>query len=161
MAWTALTADDVLSELTPAEASTLQTLLAGSTPEQKLQPILVRVVLDIQGNIKSGGYPCDPDSTKLPPGLLSAAVAIARWRFLISVPDSGTLATKERKDANDAAEAKLKLVAQQQWSPEAPTAPVNPSSGNWNAENKLIMRTHPVPPPATQLTETDTDYANQ
>lgn len=160
MAWTAPTADDVLSELTPAEAAKLQAILGGSTPEEKLAPILGRVVLEIQGDIKSGGYACDADPTKVPPGLLGAAVAIARWRFLITLPGAGAqLATDARKDANAAAMARMALVAQQKWSPEPPTAPANPSSGNWNSENKLIMRTHPVPQPSTQITETDTDYA--
>src|SRR5258708_39661441 len=43
---------------------------------------------------------------------------------------------------------------------EPPIAEINPRTGNWNSENKILMRTHPVPRPATQFTPQINTYAN-
>ena len=162
MSWSAPNADDVLSELTPAEATVFQSVLGGSTPEQKITPILNHVVAEIRGYIRSGGYPLDSDTTKLPPSLLSDAIVITRWRVLVSFPQLTDLQSKGREKAYDNAMAKMEKIGQQKSSVEPPDSLTSPNdpAGNWNAENKLIMRTHPTPKPSVQITETPDDYAN-
>jgi hypothetical protein len=79
------------------------------------------------------------------------------------------LQTQERKGAHDAARQLLKEVARQRFNLEPPPAPdgaapapSQPLSGSWNSENKLLMRTHPIPPPSTQWQSDNTHdpYAN-
>ncbi len=159
MSWATPAASDVLSELSTAEASALQTAF-GVSPTTQITPVLARVVAEIRGYIQSGGYPLDPTAGNLPAGLVSDCVIITRWRLLTSLPQNETIQSKERKDGYDASMKKMVLIGQRKFGVESPTAGVNPPTGQWNAENKLIMRTHPVPQPAIQITPTGTDYAN-
>jgi hypothetical protein len=162
MSWIAPTPEDVLSELTPAEATKYQNLLQGSSTTEKIVPILDRVVAEIRGYIRSGGYAVDEDdNTLLPPSLISDSVVITRWRFLTSVPDLQAVQSDARKAAFDAAMAKLMMIAKGDWFVEPPIPSTTSNQfGNWNSENRLIMRTHPVPSPDSQVGQPDTGYAN-
>lgn len=165
MSWEILTTEDVLSEFTIAEASAIRTLQGSGSgsglPFGNIDVIVARAIDEVRGYIISGGYAVDPvlDNT-IPIGLFADAVAIARWRLLIATPSFRQLQTEERKLAFEAAIAKLMLIAQQKFVVEPPVPEVNPRTGNWNAENKLIMRTHPIPTPATQWTPQIDTYAN-
>ena len=163
MSWIAPTAADVLSELTPQEATKYQTLLGGSSTTQKVTPILDRVVAEIRGYIISGSFAVDPDSSLIPPSLVTDAVAITRWRFLTSVPDLPAVQSDARKAAFDASMAKLMLIAKGEIYVEPPIDPDPIGTnqfGNWNSENRLVGRMHPVPSPASQVGSPDTGYAN-
>lgn len=162
MTWIAPNAADVLSELTPAEGLKYQNLLGGASPGEKITPILDRVVAEIRGYIISGSFAVDADTSLIPPSLVSDAVAIARWRYLTSVPDLQAVQSDARKAAFDAAMAKLMMIAKGELYVEPPVDPPPGSTqfGSWNSENKLIMRTHPVPSPTSQVGQTDTGYAN-
>ncbi len=164
--WITLTTADILSELTPAETAALQTI-QGATDQ--LTPILSKAVAQARGAIRAGGYPLGDDGT-IPDQLASDVTALARWRWLTSFPQLQRMQTKERKDAHDAARELLEGVARQKFNIEPPPAPdgatpapSQPASGSWNSENKLVMRTHPIPPPAVQWQSTDNTqepYAN-
>lgn len=153
MAWTAPTANDVLQQFTPHEEAALKTL-QGDNAGANLASILSLVVAKVRGAVRSGGYPLDADPTKIPGDLFDAAVALARWRYLIGGRTAGkVMQTAERKAANDAAEALLKQTAAQEYVPEPPETGGGgtvPRAGSWNSEQKLVMRTHPIPPPAAQ-----------
>ena len=114
--WAAPTASDVLSEFTEREKTTINSLKG----TDDLAAILARVVLEIRGSIAAGGYALDVATTKIPESLFNEAIAISRWRFLISVPQFKQFQTEERKDAKDDALAKLKLVASKLFAPEPP-----------------------------------------
>jgi hypothetical protein len=165
MSWEILTTEDVLSEFTIQEAASLRTLQGSGSgsglPFANIDVIVARVIDDVRGYIISGGYEVDPvlDNT-LPLGLFDTAIAIARWRILIAVPLLKQLQTEERKQANEDALKKLLMIAAQKFAVEPPTADTLPRSGMWNSENKLIMRTHPVPTPSTQWTPQTDAYAN-
>lgn len=153
MAWLTPTADDVLSEFTPTENAAISALMGDGSLDTtvKLSGVLTRVIAEVRDYIRSGGYALDPDDTKLPAGLINDAIGIARWRFLVSVPQFKQLQTDERKGAYTDAISKLKLVADQKFVPESPTDDDTANrSGNWNSEQKIIMRTHPTPPPSQQ-----------
>ncbi len=172
MSWEVLHTEDVLSEFTVAENSAIRNLLGGSgsgsasgsgsgPPFWNLDLVTVRVIDEVRGYIISGGYEVDPilDNT-IPLGLFEDAIAIARWRILISTPLLKQLQTEERQRAFEDALKKLALIAQQKFSVEPPTPDTFPRTGMWNSENKLIMRTHPIPTPATQWTPQINTYAN-
>lgn len=151
--WEAPTADDVQSEFTPTEVATINNLLSGSINiETRLNMVLRRTVLEIRGYIRSGDYPLDLTSTAtVPQSMLTDAVALTRWRFLISAPQLKQLQTEERRQSFEDSVAKLKAIAAQNYTPDAPTAVDIIQGGMWNSECKLIMRTHPVTPPSTQF----------
>ncbi len=165
MSWEVLTTEDVLVEFTVAEASSLRNLQGSGSgsgaPFYNIDAIVVNVIDEVRGYITAGGYIVDPifDNT-IPTGLFNDAIAIARWRVLIAVPMLKQLQTEERKLAYEAAIKKLLLIAEGKFFVEPPVPGIIPREGNWNAENKLIMRTHPVPPPGSQFTPQIDTYAN-
>jgi hypothetical protein len=157
MAWATLSSNDVLSEFTTSEQSALSTIIDGVTP---LSSIVTRTINEIRGFILSGGYALDDDSTTIPQSLFSDAISIARWRFLVSAPQFKQLQTDERHQLYIDALAKLNLISQQELAVESPTAGTTVRTGMWNSENKLVMRTHPVPYPGTQFGPQTGTYAN-
>ncbi len=165
MSWEILTTEDVLSQFTMAEAAAIRTLQGSGTgsgfPFVNIDVKVANVVDEVRGYITAGGYAVDPIlDTTIPVGLFEDAITIARWRLLISTPSFRQLQTEERKLAFDEAIKKMMLIASQKFFVEPPIPETNPRTGNWNSENKLIMRTHPVPRPATQFTPQINTYAN-
>ncbi|MEI7730179.1 MAG: hypothetical protein WCO56_11445 [Verrucomicrobiota bacterium] len=149
MAWATISADEVLSEFTPQEKTILDGIQAGTA--SSLAGILTRAINEVRGAIAAGNYPVGASAT-VPDGLASDVIAIARWRFLIAFPALKNLQTEARKQAFTDAQAKLKAISKQEFAVESPTAGVQRPTGQWNSENKLVMRTHPVPPASTQFT---------
>ncbi len=167
MSWAVFNTEDVLSEFTTQEAASIRNLQGGSgsgsgPPFLNIDFIVVNVIDEVRGYIFAGGYAVDPilDNT-LPMGLFEDAIAIARWRVLIALPKFLQLQTEERRLAYEAALKKLLLIAEQKFVPESPTIDTTNRGGNWNSENKLIMRTHPIPPPESQFPPTANEWANQ
>ncbi len=168
MSWEILTTEDVLSEFTVQEAASIRNLQGGSgsgsgAPFLNIDFIVINVIDEVRGYITAGGYALDDvsDPRTIPTGLFEDAIAIARWRVLIAVPMFKQLQTEERKLAFEAALKKLLLIAEGKFFVEPPIPdPLIPRGGNWNSENKLIMRTHPVPPPGSQFTPQINTYAN-
>ena len=165
MSWEILTTEDVLSQFTMAEAAAIRTLQGSGTgsgfPFVNIDLKVANVVDEVRGYIIAGGYQVDPIlDTTIPEGLFEDAIAIARWRLLIATPSFRQLQTEERKLAFDDALKKMALIAAQKFFVEPPIPETNPRTGNWNSENKLIMRTHPIPRPATQFTPQINAYAN-
>lgn len=169
MSWQIFTTEDAISQFTQAEAAAIRSLQgsgsgwgSGSGTQYANADIIVAKVIDeVRGYIISGGYAVDLlDDRTLPIGLFDDAIAIARWRLLISTPSFRQLQTEERKLAFDKAIEKLIAISQQQFVVEPPIPETNPRTGQWNSENKLIMRTHPVPRPGAQFPPTPNMYAN-
>ncbi len=152
--------DEVLQEFNPKE----QELIAGiQNAADNLTPILGRAVDRALGAVRAGGYALGPDGT-VPDQLKDSIIAIARWRWLISLPQvTDSLQNPNRKAAYDEAIKRLEDIANQKENIEPPDDPSGVApGGNWNSENKLIGRTHPVVPPSTQFQQTDgtRPYAN-
>lgn len=164
MSWEQLTTEDVLTEFTLAESFSIRQLQGSGTgsgmPIADLDDITGRVIDEVRAYINSGGYALDVISNTIPIGLFEDAIAIARWRYLIAVPSFRQLQTEERRLAYESALKKLLLIAQQKFAVEPPTPDTNARSGNWNSENKLIMRAHPPPRPAAQFQPQLNTYAN-
>jgi len=166
MGWEIPTIDDVLSEFTPSEMAAISNVMSfsgsgsGQLTGQKLTVILVRCIAEIRGYIRSGDYPLDDDPRRLPLETFPDVINICRWRFLVSAPSLKQLQTEDRKKAYDDSFAKLRMIASQDFAVEPPIEVDDSGTGTWNSENKLIMRTHPIPTPATQFTPQVNTYAN-
>jgi hypothetical protein len=160
MSWpTAPTAADVRSEFTPAESALLQRLQGDV---DNLPAVVARAVAEVRDAIRSGGYDLGETGT-LPLGLHADCIAIARWRWLLSLPGAGAdLQTEVRERACKASLDKLKLIATQKYAVEPPTDPQASTApaGRWNSENKLVGRGHPVPRPAVQFQPQAGRYSN-
>ena len=154
MAWTTLTTDELLQEFNAREQAALDAIKGDAA----LAGILDRAVAEFRSAITAGGYTVGDEGT-LPDGLKSLCIALARWRFLVSVGKNEALQTKERKDAHDRALTILDKIVAQDYAVESPTT-TGGRSGSWNSENKLVMRTHPVPRPGDQYSGTSGAYAN-
>lgn len=141
MPWIRATGEDVMSEFTPSE----QTAIAGMVEDNTINAIVQRTTMEVRDAVASGGYPVDADEDAIPGGLINALISIARWRLLVSAPSFKQLQTVERHDLYKDALEKLNLIAQHKLVPELPPAEVPPGFANWNSENKMPMRTHPVP----------------
>lgn len=162
MPWSTPIPDDVLSEFTPDEALSLRTIQQGpeTRPVDNLPAILGRTIAEFRDCIRSGGYEADVVEDTLPLGLHSDCIAVARWRWLISMPQLKQLETDVRERAFKRALEKLDRIADAKFAVEPPTSGTANRAGNWNSENKLVMRTHPVPKPASQFPPNPDDYAN-
>lgn len=128
MAWSSINESDVLTEFNPLEQAQLEKI-QGVT--DNLPAILGRVVNSTRSNILAGGGRVDADGT-IPDQLRSDVIAIARWLWLISLPDvNEAIQSKNRKAAFDAAQSRMddvangKLKVEVPLNPEATTAPAN------------------------------------
>lgn len=152
MSWVTLTAADVTDQFTEVEAS----VIAGvqSSGASKLPGIVSKTIAQVRDDIRSGGYALDADADTIPEGLHNDAIAIARWKLLITLSSNEEIQTKDRKAESDQALAKLERISKGQYSVEPPTGAPGGSggasantAGNWNSENKFLGRTNPVPRP--------------
>jgi hypothetical protein len=154
MAWKTVTVEDVLGEFTPQEQAALKGIQGAA---EQLPLILTRVVNGARGAMRAGGYELGEEGTT-PDQLDLEIIALARWRWLLAFPQLQRLQTRDRRDAHDEALARLERIARQKIAIEPPAkadgaaAPpaMNPRSGQWNSENKLVGRTHPVPTPQAE-----------
>jgi hypothetical protein len=163
MSWEQLTTEDVLNQFTISEAAAIRQAQGSGTgsgfPFSNIDTKVGFVIDEVRGYIAAGGYTLDVIDNTIPLSLFEDAIAIVRWRLLIALPSLRQLQTEERKLAFDEALKKLNLIASQKFGVEPPTTDPNPRF-NWNSENKLIMRAHPIPRPGTQWTPPDNTYAN-
>jgi len=97
-----------MDELSPVEVATIENIQGNSDP---LPGIITKVISKVRGMIKAGGNPLDQTGNTIPDQLVEEVVAMARWKWLNSVPALKSLKTKERADANTAAEALLKEIS--------------------------------------------------
>jgi hypothetical protein len=165
MPWVTPTPADILSEFTPQENVTITTLMGGDPyhNDSKIAGIVARTVAEIRGYIRSGAYPLDETSdATLPASLVPDLISMGRWRFLISAPQLKQLQTQERYQDMLESLKKIQAIGQHQFNVEPPTPSAVSRVGNWNSENKLIMRTHPTPAPSTQfqVQQNQPAYAN-
>ena len=162
--WEVLTSEDVLAQFTIAEAASIRSLQgSGSGSGQPFLNIDMKVVAvtdEVRGYIFAGGYTVDGDPRTIPISLFEDAIAIVRWRLLIAVPGFKQLQTEERKLAYEDAIRKLLLISQQKFAIDPPIPSTLPTTGLWNSENKILMRSHPVPRPGAQFTPQTNTYAN-
>ena len=87
MIWTTLTTTDILSSMTTREREDFgKTSVAVAVPDRVL-PILSDLTAEIRGYITTWSpNTISADTTLIPPSFKAKALAIARWRVLITIP---------------------------------------------------------------------------
>lgn len=151
MSWRTITIAQV--RLSPQEKAGLEAV-QGSTAIGA--EVLDNVVREFVSAIRSGGYEATDDGS-IPDLVRMHVINRTRWLWLTEFPSLRALQTAERKALNDSAEKALLALTNREMNVEPVTAGTNPSSGTWNSENRINMRTHPVVRPPTAES---TDYAN-
>jgi predicted NBD/HSP70 family sugar kinase len=121
MSWSAITAVEVLQEFNPKEAAQIATIQGAA---DNLTPILARIVNAARACVIAGGGQVD-QAGKIPDQLREDVISIARWRWLISLPEvNETLQSKNRRDDYDSAMKRMDDVAAGKIKIELPTAPI-------------------------------------
>ena len=139
----------MVQDLTPAETLVLRSIANSTTG---LAEKLSDTVLEFIGAIRAAQGPeaVILDGT-VPDQLRSHIKALTVWRYLRSFPQFQKIKTKEREEAGkDAERIYEKICARTYGAIESPYEAPR-TAGNWNSENKLILRTHPTPPPFAQF----------
>lgn len=153
--WSTLTIDEIA--LSVPEKAALDAIDASQRTG-----IVDQEIAAARGKILAGGFPLGADGT-VPDQVIPDLAAIIRWRWLTTFPHLQNLQTKEReKQFTDAQEA-FDQISRGKVRIESPVAGANPLTGQWNSENKIVPRSHPVPPPSTQFQsdgQTSPPYAN-
>jgi phage gp36-like protein len=85
MAWQSISTDDIKTRLAGAEVSALQTAALASGQTDPLPEVVAQVVDEVRGYVAAGGIPLGAAST-IPAKLLSAALAIVRFRLATRLP---------------------------------------------------------------------------
>lgn len=159
MAWITPTDDEVLSKDSKERAA-----IVAIKNNDDLADILVEVVAEFRDAIAGRENQLDATDNTLPAGLAKYARDLALWSFITrGVPKNEGLQTKERADAAKKAEDVLQSIRDGALAIEPPGGWTSTTAQNWNSENRLVMRTHPVPPPAQQAPTPSTGgrpYAN-
>lgn len=119
--------------------------------------ILTNVIREFVGAMQAGGYEVATDDT-VPDLVRNHVINRTRWLWLVEFPQLKVLQTPEREKLNRAAEDALLKISARELNVEPPTAAT--ASGNWNSENKIVGRMHPIPRPGTQYQGDETGYAN-
>src|SRR6266853_1597626 len=122
MSWSAIAAAEVLQEFNPKEQAKLAEIQAAV---DNLTPILGRIVNMVRGTIVAGGGRVDQPGT-IPDQLREDVIAVARWRWLISLPaqEGDTLQSKQRQAVHDDAMKRFDKIAAGSVKVELPTTPV-------------------------------------
>lgn len=159
MPWLAFTTSHVTAQLSEAEATAVVAVLGGTT--SKLDAVVAQVTAQIRDDILAGDYPLHATTTYIPGGLVNDAVAIARWKLLLALPGMEDLQSKVRENEYKEAMDKLKAIAATKRKVEPPEGSITPAiAGNWNSENKIVPRLHPLPRPGQQSPSTPPGYSN-
>ena len=155
--WIPITTDHLKAAGHGAIVDRAQTLATGS-----LDPVADAIsssVARVRRAVEAGNA-LDADGTKVPKSLEDVTVRLALFRLMerIGLPLSADQRKSRDLDATDLQDlAKRQIRVEPPDSVDATATPEN--RGTWNSEPKLIMRTHPVPPPSTQFPP-GSDYAN-
>jgi hypothetical protein len=131
MPWSTIAASEVLEQISPQEATALQTIQGNSTT---LAAVLSGVVNSARAYIRAGGNQMDAEGT-IPDQFRQEVIDISLWRWLKSFPKLKQFQTDERKDAYTDALKTLKEVSRKDSGirvelPAAATAEVNPAPVN-------------------------------
>lgn len=116
--WAALTETEVLTEgFNPSEQAALTAAAGGASG---LDDITAAAVQEARGIIAAAGFELGATDT-VPGSLRPHLVALARWRWLITVPQFQQMQTEERKAAAERAEKVLDAIVEGERKVESPT----------------------------------------
>lgn len=119
MAWQALTASDVLAKLSGAELTALQSAALGNGQSDPVPGIITAVIDEVRGYIAANPDNRLGDAGMVPSKLVSATLAIIRYRICTRLPVKSLL-TEDRIREKDDAIRLLERVADGKFAIEDP-----------------------------------------
>jgi hypothetical protein len=147
MPWRPITATLDEAGFTPSEQIVLRSIQNSNTGLATCATNAVRMFV---GGMSAAGYPVNQDGT-VPDQLRPHIINYYVWDWLRKFPQLKSMQTDMRKQAYaDAQRIYEKIVNREYGALESPFG-TDTTTGNWNSEQKLIMRTHPVPSPQQQF----------
>jgi len=156
--WISLTNDDLKSAGYGAIVDKAQTLAVGGV--DPVADHLANAVARVRNAIAVTNA-VDVDPTKVPRSLKDLTARLVLFALMNRI---GLPLSQDQRDQRTTDNADLKQIAERKVRVELPdnpdpnSTPVNP--GNWNANNKVLMRTDPVPCPDAQFPPSGGNYAN-
>ena len=160
MSWQPFTADDVLALFNDSEQQAYDAA-KGDGADDDLSKAVQFVMDELVAVCKGRTTDIGPAGT-VPSGFKRVAIGAAVYSFLNSLPSGKSLLNEERIAANKRYEALIDGIRSGKIFIEPTDESARPPSVAWNSENKIIQRTHPVPPPSQQLppVQPSPPYAN-
>jgi hypothetical protein len=155
--WITITADLLKAAGHGAIVDRAQTLATGDVDPvaDAIHSSITRVRRAVEA-----GNDLDTDTSKVPASLQDVTVRMALFRLMERI---GLPLSVDQRRSRDLDAADLEELSQRKGRVEPPdnidAAAMPQNRGSWNSEAKLLMRTHPVPPPTTQFAP-GSDYAN-
>ena len=146
MEWRAITAANIQGRFTATENALLQ---ATSGAGNKLQERLADAIGCFIGGMTAAGYSVVKTGL-VPDQLRDHVMAKAVWEWLRDFPSLKVFKTAERLAAYQEAEKAYLLIVKKEYGALEPPGGID-TTGNWNSENKIIGRMHPIPPPLMQF----------
>lgn len=102
MAWQSITVTDVMTKLSGAEVSALQTAALGSGQTDPVAGIITAVVDEVRGYVAANPDNRLGDAGKVPSKLVSATLSIIRHRICTRLPLKSLLTEERIAEKNDA-----------------------------------------------------------
>lgn len=158
--WTAI---DAAAVKTGKNSAVLTAVQAKATENSEADP-LPEFIADTVATLRTAvfaGNQLDSTTTKIPASLkgLALRMIIRRCYSYIGL----ALETDDAKQADEDKSYLMRIIDKRlRFEPPdtVDTSQPLPNVGSWNSENKIIMRTHPVPRPRTQFDPQVNTYAN-
>lgn len=152
MTWLLLSTEDVLDGFTPVEQQLLERIQDSTA---RLANHTARAAAEFRQAISDAGTSLGSTSDGyLPPGFTAHAAALARWRWLISLPQAKALQTPERKEAAEKADTLIADIASGKRPVAAPDATTGGVAGPSFGERGGSATNDP---PAREFTRTNQD----
>ena len=144
--------------MTASEQSLLKAAAGGTT---KLAERLQDAVNQFVGAMTAAGYPVLKDGS-VPDQIRNHVMAMAVWEWLKDFPQLKMFQTDQRKNAAADAEKIYEKICQRTYGAIESPLGTDTTTGNWNAQPRLIGRMEPVPTPVNQRLASPTQpfYAN-
>jgi hypothetical protein len=159
MNWTTITLEDLKATGMAHVVEKAQDVSTGTV--DPAAEAIAQSVARVRRAVASGN-PVDADPDKVPMSLKALTARMAMYALMerLFFPLSDDQRDSRKNDNSD-----LLRIADRKVLVEAPddpmeTSPVPQNLGSWNSENKLVMRTHPVPRPGVQRPGDAGRYAN-
>lgn len=140
MPWTQLTTTEALKGLNQSEVDAY----SDAKGQDDFDDNVAQAIARVRVAILAGGGAVHPTADYIPDGLHGECIAIARWRFLVSLPRNEELQTPERKELHDDAIDLLAEIEKGNFTIESPGDQTgNAQHGASGGVARIPMRTEP------------------
>lgn len=141
MSWIPFTSEHIDESLAAAELSALRTLQLVPGQANPVDEAITRTTYEVRGYVAAYHGTAVGQPGTIPEELLSAAIAIARWRIIGRLPVK-TLASDNRRKEYEDAIAQLRDVATGKFAISVATEPAEeqprpPAEGAWGSAPRI------------------------